>query len=189
MIVAITGASGAQIGYRVLEALREHDCEVHLIMSEGARLVIRAETDLCPSDFEALADFCYDESEMGAVIASGTFPVDGMIVAPCSMKTLAGIACAYDENLCIRAADVCLKENKRVVLIPRETPLRPAHLRNLLTVSEEGCSVVMPVLSFYAGAEDVAAQVDQIVGKALSQFGIEHSLYTPWKGYADDKAE
>ena len=182
MAVAITGASGVQLGYRTLQALRQQGCEIHLVVSNGAKAVIQAETDLAVADFESLADFCYDEADMAAPIASGTFPLDGMVVVPCSMKTLSGIANAYDENLCIRAADVCLKEGRRVVLVAREAPLRLAHLRNMLAVAEEGCVVLPPVMSFYSEPCDIEGQIDHIVGKVLAQFGLEHSGFHPWVG-------
>lgn len=127
IIVAVTGASGAELGLSILHALQVQNAEIHLILSEGAKNVIRQETPYKEKDYTDLADFCYDESEIGADIASGSCYTDGMIVAPCSMKTLAGIANAYDENLCIRAADVCLKERRRLVLLPREMPLNNAH--------------------------------------------------------------
>lgn len=182
IIVAITGASGAELGLYVLKALRIQNVETHLILSEGAKAVIRAETKLCEADFASLADFCYSDSEVGARIASGSFVTDGMIVVPCSMKTLSGIANAYDENLSIRAADVCLKENRRVVLVPREMPLNKAHLRNMLRASEDGCVILPPMLSFYTGADTVEKQITHIVGKILMQFGMEHPGFVAWQG-------
>ena len=182
IIVGVTGASGAQLGHAVLEALRVHDVEVHLVLSEGAKTVIEAETEFAAEDFAALADYCYEEREIGARIASGSFTTDGMIVAPCSMKTLSGIANAYDENLIIRAADVCLKERRKLVLVPREMPLGSAHLRNMLAVCGDGGVIIPPVLSFYSGAETVEAQIDHIVGKILMQFGLGHEGFTSWQG-------
>lgn len=182
IIVAVTGASGAELGMCILRALRAQPVEIHLILSEGAKTVIRTETPYCENDFASLADFCYSDSEIGASIASGSFPTDGMIIAPCSMKTLSGIASAYDENLCIRAADVCLKERRKLVLIPREAPLNNAHLRNMLTVSQDGGIILPPVLSFYAGADTVEGQLSHIAGKALAQFGLHHNGFVPWQG-------
>lgn len=184
IIVAVTGASGAELGFYVLKALREHDIEIHLILSEGAKTVIRAETKLHTNDFCALADYCYDETELDACIASGSFVTKGMIVVPCSMKTLSGIANAYDENLCIRAADVCLKEKRRLVLVPREMPLGNAHLRNLLTLAQDGAVILPPMLSFYAGADTVEKQIAQIIGKVLMQFDLTHNAFVSWKGAA-----
>lgn len=182
IIVAITGASGAELGLAVLKALRMHKAEIHLIISEGAKHVLRTETPLLVEDFEKLADFCYDEADTGACIASGTFHTSGMIVVPCSMKTLSGIVNAYDENLSIRAADVCLKERRKLVLVPREVPLNNAHLRNMLTASQDGAVILPPMLSFYAGADTTEKQLAQITGKILMQFGLEHTGFVPWQG-------
>jgi len=182
IIVAVTGASGAEIGLAVLKALRDQSAEIHLILSEGAKRVIRAETSLADADLTGLADFLYDEGDLGARIASGSFVTDGMIVVPCSMKTLSGIANAYDETLTVRAADICQKERRKLVLVPRESPLAPAHLRNMLTVSQDGAVVVPPVLSFYANADTVEKQVALIVGKVLSQFGMTHPDAPVWQG-------
>lgn len=182
IIVAVTGASGAELGISVLNALRMHDVEIHLILSEGAKRVFLAETKLCLEDFKDLADFCYDEADVGACIASGSFLTKGMVVVPCSMKTLSGIANAYDENLSIRAADVCLKEKRRLVLVPREMPLNSAHLRNMLTASQDGAVIIPPMLSFYSGADTVEKQLTHITGKILMQFGLEHTGFVPWQG-------
>ncbi len=130
-----------------------------------------------------LADVTYDADDLGAAIASGTFPTDGMIVVPCSMKTLAGIVTGYSENLLLRAADVTLKEQRPLVLVPRETPLSRIHLRNLLTAAEVGCTIVPPMLSFYGGQETLAAQVDQVLGKALRFFGIDCEGLAVWQGH------
>lgn len=182
IIVAVTGASGVELGFQILRALRAQEVEIHLVLSEGAKTVIHAETALHESDFASLADFCYPDSQIGAAIASGSFMTDGMIIAPCSMKTLSGIANAYDENLCIRAADVCLKERRKLVLLPREMPFNNAHLRNMLTVSQDGAVILPPMLSFYSGADTVDKQIAHIVGKALMQFGLEHPGFIPWQG-------
>lgn len=182
IIVAITGASGAELGLYVLKALQLQDVEIHLILSEGAKRVIQAETIFTPEDFLALSDFHYPDTDLGARIASGSYKTDGMIVVPCSMKTLSGIANAYDENLIIRAADVCIKENRRVVLVPREMPLNRAHLRNMLTVAEDGGVILPPMLSFYSGADTVKKQIEQIVGKVLMQFGLTHPGFVSWQG-------
>lgn len=183
IIVAVTGASGSAIGYRVLEALKNlPETETHLILSEGAKKVIKAETDYTVEDFLHLADFCYEEDDLAAVISSGSFVTTGMIIAPCSMKTLAAVTCGYDENLIVRAADVCLKENRRVVLIPREMPFSKAHLRNLLTAAEDGCAIVPPMLTFYNGAVTLDEQIDHVVGKALMQFGLSYDRFKPWSG-------
>ncbi len=182
IIVAVTGASGVELGRATLAELRRHDIETHLILSEGAKAVIRAETAFRAEDFYALADYTYSDDEIGARIASGSFYTDGMIVVPCSMKTLSGIANAYDENLTVRAADVCLKEQRKVVLVPREMPLNKAHLRNMLQAAEDGCVILPPVLSFYNGADTVEKQVEHIVGKILMQFHLIPDTFHPWEG-------
>ena len=182
IIVGVTGASGAQLAYHVLQSLRMQEAEIFLVLSEGAKLTIRHETSLTEEDFCALADRVYSEKDIAASIASGSFLTDGMSVVPRSMKTLSGIANAYDENLIIRAADVCLKERRKLVLVPREMPLNNAHLRNMLTASQDGAVILPPVLSFYMGANDMKRQLDQVTGKILMQFGMKHQGYTAWQG-------
>lgn len=183
IIVGISGASGAQLGYHVLSALREQpETEVHLILSEGAKRTIAAETGLREAGFYALADRYYSEFDLDACISSGSYRTEGMIIVPCSMKTLSGLANGYDENLLIRAADVCLKEGRKVVVVPREMPMGRAHLKNLLTVSEYGCAVIPPMLTFYAGAQTLEAQMDQVTGKILMQFGWDYSRFRVWEG-------
>lgn len=186
IIVAVTGASGSIIGYKLLQALKSmSDVETHLILSEGAKKVLKAETNYEAEDFFSLADFCYKEDDLAALISSGSFKTAGMIVAPCSMKTLAAITCGYDENLVVRAADVCLKENRRVVLIPREMPFSKAHLRNLLQAANDGCSIIPPMLTFYNDATTLDEQIDHIIGKALMQFDIEYDKFKSWSGSLD----
>lgn len=182
IIVGVTGASGAQLAYHVLKALQAQEVEIHLILSEGAKVALPYETAYTEQDFRALADAVYSEKEIAACVASGSYRTDGMIVVPCSMKTLSGIANAYDENLIIRAADVCLKERRKLVLVPREMPLNNAHLRNMLTASQDGAVILPPMLSFYMGDDSVQRQLDQITGKILMQFGLEHASFTAWQG-------
>lgn len=186
IIVAITGASGSAIGYRLLQALHAvPEVETHLILSEGAKRVLDTETDLEAKDFFRLADFCYKDDDLAALISSGSFKTAGMIVAPCSMKTLAAITCGYDENLVVRAADVCLKECRKVVLIPRELPFSKAHLRNLLQAADDGCVIIPPMLTFYNHAQTLEEQIDHIVGKTLMQFDIEYDRFQPWNGSSE----
>ena len=184
LIAAVTGASGSLLGYRLLQALRqEHpEVELHLVLSAGARTAIAAETKLDPEDFRALADFCYEEHDLAARISSGSFVTDGMLIVPCSMKTLSAVANGYSDNLVSRAADVCLKEGRKLVLVPRETPLSKAHLRNLLRAAEDGCVIVPPMLTFYNGASSLEEQMDHIIGKVLMQFGLNYSRFRPWEG-------
>lgn len=183
IIVAVTGASGAELGHQVLTALREQqNIEIHLILSEGAKRTIAAESSFCEADFYRLCDRSYQETEIDACISSGSFPTDGMIIVPCSMKTMAALASAYDENLVVRAADVCLKEGRKVVIVPREMPLGRAHIKNMLTLSEYGCAIVPPMLTFYAGARSLEEQMAQVTGKVLMQFGLEYSRFKVWQG-------
>ena len=180
IIVGVTGASGAPLALSVLRALRAQGVEIHLVLSEGFKRMLREESDIRPEKLAALADAVYMEDDLGARISSGSFVTDGMVVVPCSMKTLSAIANAYDENLLVRAADVCLKEGRRVVLVPRETPLSRAHLRNMLRAAEDGCAIVPPMLSFYAGEENLRAQIEQVTGKILLQFGLLHPEMQVW---------
>ena len=137
LIVGISGATGVQIGYRLLEVLSQRgDIEVHLVVSEGAKVIFDRETDVTMQEVEALADVVWDNRNLAAAISSGSFVTDGMIVAPCSMKSLSAIANAYDDDLLVRAADVCAKEGRKVVLVPREMPMNRAHLRNMLQACE-----------------------------------------------------
>ena len=183
IIVGISGATGAQMGYRLLQALRDvPDVETHLIISDGARVIFDRECDVTAADAEALADVVYDNHDLAAAISSGSYVTDGMIVCPCSMKSLSGMVNAYDDDLLVRAADVCRKEGRRVVLVPREVPLNQAHLRNMLQAAQDGYVVLPPMLTFYNGCETTADQVDHIVGKVLMQFGIAYDKFRPWKG-------
>lgn len=183
LIVGISGATGVQIGYRLLEVLSQRgDIEVHLVVSEGAKVIFDRETDVTMQEVEALADVVWDNRNLAAAISSGSFVTDGMIVAPCSMKSLSVIANAYDGDLLVRAADVCAKEGRKVVLVPREMPMNRAHLRNMLQACEDGYVIMPPVLTFYNGCETTADQVDHVVGKVLMQFGLTHDRFKPWEG-------
>jgi 4-hydroxy-3-polyprenylbenzoate decarboxylase len=183
LIVGISGATGVQIGYRLLEVLGQRgDIEVHLVVSEGAKVIFDRETDVTMQEVEALADVVWDNRNLAAAISSGSFVTDGMIVAPCSMKSLSAIANAYDDDLLVRAADVCAKEGRKVVLVPREMPMNRAHLRNMLQACEDGYVIMPPVLTFYNGCETTADQVDHVVGKVLMQFGLTHDCFKPWEG-------
>lgn len=185
IIVGITGATGVQMGVRCLEALALFpEVETSLIISRGAETVIRCETDFSLEDIQAKANVIYSCEDMAAKISSGSYQTAGMIVMPCSMKTLSGIANGYDSNLIVRAADVCLKENRKVVLVPRETPLNTIQVRNMLRASEAGCTIVPPVLTFYNNSSDVAEQIDHIIGKILMQFGLDYNRFKPWQGAA-----
>lgn len=182
IIVGVTGASGVEMALPLLRALKTAGAETHLVVTEGAKLTWGLEAETPIEELYALADCVYNETDRAAVIASGSFVTDGMIVLPCSMKTLAGIVSGFAENLLLRAADVCLKEGRRVVLVPRETPLGKVHLRNLVAAADLGCAIVPPVLTFYGGAKTLEAQVAHIVGKVLLQFGIVPKGFVSWEG-------
>lgn len=181
IIVGVTGATGVEMSYELLLALRRAGCEVHLIISRGAQMTWDYESRMPLQRMYDLANFVYQEDELDAVISSGSFVTDGMILMPCSMKTLAGIVAGYAETLILRAADVCLKEGRKVVLVPREMPLGKIHLRNLKEAADCGCAIVPPMLTFYNGAETVREQVRHVVGKVLLQFGIDYDKFVPWK--------
>ena len=188
LIVGITGASGVIMGWELLKVLKGMpDVESHLVMTEGAERTFGYETGISPEDARSMADAAYGIGEMGAAIASGSFLTEGMIVIPCSMKSAAGIASGFSENLLLRAADVCLKEGRKLVLVPRETPLSPIHLRNLKELADLGCAILPPVLTFYNGADTVEQQVRHILGKALLQFGIRMEGFRPWTGFSCGK--
>ncbi len=183
IIVGMTGASGVQLGIAVLRGLAAAGgVETHLVMSEGAKLVLERECAETYDEVAALASVVHSNHDLAAPISSGSFVTDGMIVAPCSMKSLSAIANAYDDDLVVRAADVCMKEGRRVVLVPREMPLNRAHCRNLLRCAEDGYAILPPMLTFYNGCETTAQQVDHVVGKALMQFGIPYDPFRPWEG-------
>jgi flavin prenyltransferase len=182
VILAITGASGAILGIRTLELLRKAGKETHLILSEAARQTIAAETDWDISKVEALADVCYDPRQVGARIASGSFVTDGMLVVPCSIKTLSGIANSYSSNLITRAADVCLKEGRNLILAVRETPLHAGHLRLMQQAGEAGALIFPPVPSFYSGRQTLDELVTDLAGRILLRFGIDNDAYSRWEG-------
>lgn len=186
LILAITGASGAAIGVRLLEALTERGEEVHLLISAGAETVIREETGRAIGDLKALATFYHSPHDLAAPLASGSYVspnVRAMIIAPCSMKTVAAIASGYAENLIGRAADVILKEGKRLVLIPRESPLSAIHLENLLRLARLGVTIVPPVPPFYQRPSTVPELLDQVVGRILDQVGLHTDLARRWSGH------
>lgn len=183
LIVGISGATGVIMGYYLLKVLQKKpDIKVHLVLSEGAEENFRIETDLKIPEIKSLADFNYDNKNLAAKISSGSFKTAGMIVLPCSMKTLSGIANGFAANLLIRSADVCLKEGRKVVLVPREMPVSRIHLTNMLKAAEYGCTVIPPVLTFYNGANSLEKQISHVIGKILMQFNIEYEDFVAWKG-------
>ena len=184
LIVGLSGSSGPHYGVRVLEVLREQrpDIETHLVLSSAARATIRFEMDRDPDEVAALAHTLHDEHNTGASIASGSFVTDGMIVAPCSMKSLSAIANSYNDNLIARAADVCLKERRKLVLVIRETPLHAGHLRLMTQATEAGAVILPPVPGFYHRPRTIQDLVDHTVTKVLDQFGIHLNLIDRWAG-------
>ena len=180
--MGITGASGTVYGVRLLEVLRDLGVETHLVMSEAARRVAELETGHVPADIEALAAHSYRNDHIDAPIASGSFPTGGMIVAPCSIKSLSAIAHIYNDSLLARAADVVLKERRKLVLVVRETPLHLGHLRLMAEATEYGAVILPPMPAFYHQPKTIEDVVDQTVGKVLDQFGLDHHLYRRWQG-------
>ena len=181
LIVGISGASGVVYGIRLLQQLREMDVESHLIMSKAAEMTLAYETDFKAKDIRDLADKSYPIGDVGAACSSGSFPTAGMIIAPCSMKSLAEIATGVTSSLLTRAADVVLKERRRLVLMARETPLTNVHLKNMLTVSEMGGIIAPPVPAFYTKPENLNEMVDHSIGRVLDLFGLDTGKVNRWR--------
>lgn len=182
IIVAITGATGAQIGIHILQTLRRLNVETHIIISKWAAETIKWETDYTPAAVKALADHSYSSHDLAAPIASGSYRVDGMIIAPCSVKTLAAINAGICDDLVTRAADVCLKERKRLVLSVRETPFSEIHLRNMMEVTRAGAIVAPPVVGFYTRPSSINDILDQMVGRLLDLFDLDARNFERWDG-------
>lgn len=183
LIVGVSGASGSAYAIAALRALQSvPDVETHLVLSSQARQTIALETDATAEDVEALADVVHRDDDLAASISSGSFKTDGMLVIPCSMKSASAIAYSFNANLLVRAADVCLKEKRRLVLVVRETPLHLGHLRTLTQLAELGAVILPPVPGMYARPRTVEDVVLHTVGKALDQFGIDNSLFRRWTG-------
>ncbi len=180
IVVGISGASGVTYGVRMLELLRKTEFETHLIISRAGKLNIEIETSYKPDQVEAMADFSYDHKDMAAALASGSFLTEGMVVIPCTIKSLSGIANAYTENLLVRAADVTLKEKRKLVLVVRETPLHLGHLRLMTMAAEMGAHLLPPVPSFYHQPKTIDDIIDQTIGKVFDYIGIEHDLFNRW---------
>ena len=182
LIVGMTGASGAIFGVRVLEALRDTDVTTHLVVSKWAQQTLEHETTLKLQDLKGLADAYYAPGEMGARVSSGSFLTDGMVIAPCSAKSLAAIANGMGEHLVHRVADVTLKERRPLVIVVRESPLNDIHLENMLKLSRMGVTILPPVPAFYNHPQDIDDIVNHIVGRVLDQFGIECQFAKRWDG-------
>ncbi|MBV0881946.1 UbiX family flavin prenyltransferase [Noviherbaspirillum sp. L7-7A] len=180
LIVGISGASGVIYGVRMLQMLRALGVETHLVMSKSAQLTLTHETDMSVAEVKALADVTYSNADIGASIASGSFRVSGMVIAPCSIKTLSEIASGITGSLLSRAADVTLKERRRLVLMLRETPLHLGHLRSMVAVTEAGAIVSPPVPAFYAKPASIDEMVDHSVGRVLDLFGIASGAVRRW---------
>lgn len=181
LVVGISGASGVIYGVRLLEALRELDVESHLVMTKAAEMTLAYETDLKTNDVRALAHSWHPIGDVGAGPSSGSFPTLGMIIAPCSMRTLAEIATGVTSNLLTRAADVTLKERRRLVVVPRETPLHLVHLRNMLTLTEMGAIVAPPVPAFYSRPASLDDLIDHTIGRLLDLFGLSSGRVKRWR--------
>ena len=182
IVVGITGASGVILGIRVLEELRRLEMETHLVMSQWAERTIQLETDYSVEQIRSLASVCHPIDDLAASISSGSFHTDGMVIVPCSMKTLAAIACGFSYNLLARAADVTIKERRRLVLVPRETPLSSIHLHNMVTLANNGVILVPPCVGFYIRPANVDMIVNHLAGKILDALGIENQLFSRWEG-------
>jgi len=184
LIIGISGATGALYGIRLLQVLsRIKGIETHLVISEAGELIIKLETKWDLADVKKLATFTYDIHDIAAPIASGSFKRDGMIVAPCTIKTMSALANSYAENLLVRAGDVTLKERKKLVMLVRETPLHLGHLRNMERLTEMGAIIFPPVPAFYHSPHTIEDIIDQTIGKVLDLFDIKHDLYKRWAGF------
>ena len=180
IIVGITGASGAVYGIRVLKALRERGVETHLIVSKWGEETLKYEMGMTLEEAAALSDVCYDVNDLAAAVSSGSFRHDGMVIAPCSMKTLASVVSGQSDNLIARAADVTLKERRRLIMVTRESPLSLIHVRNMLTVTEAGAILVPPTPAFYSKPESLDDIVDQAVSRVLDLLDIPNELVGRW---------
>ncbi|WP_155312217.1 UbiX family flavin prenyltransferase [Desulfosarcina ovata] len=182
LILALTGASGVIYGVRALEVLHELKVPVHLIISDAAALNLEIETDYRLSQIKALATRVYDITDMAAAVASGSFRTCGMLISPCTIKTLSAVANAFNDNLIVRAADVCLKERRRLVLMVRETPFHAGHIELMTRVTALGGIILPPIPAFYHQPKTIADIIDQSIGKALDLLGVEHQLFKRWSG-------
>jgi 4-hydroxy-3-polyprenylbenzoate decarboxylase len=183
LVVGLSGASGAVYGIRLLEVLaRRPDIETHLVISRAAGLIIARESERTVKDIENLADVAYRPDDLAAPIASGSFATNGMVIAPCSIKTLSAVANSYAADLIRRAADVTLKERRPLILLVRETPFHLGHLRLMARATEMGATILPPIPAFYGHPRTIGDLVDETLGRTLSHAGIENDLYTRWEG-------
>ncbi len=182
VVVGISGASGVGYGIRLLQVLQ--GMVIHLVITDSARKIIEVETNFSPEDVEDLADHVYAEDDFTASIASGSYRFDAMVIIPCSMKTLAGVASGMSDNLIGRSAEICLKDRRRLVIVPRETPLSLIQLRNMVSVTEAGAVVLPACPAFYSRPQNLDDLIDVLVGRVLDSIGVENNLYPRWKGNA-----
>ncbi|MGI6071624.1 MAG: UbiX family flavin prenyltransferase [Lachnospiraceae bacterium] len=183
LIIGISGASGVRLGIEMLKVLKSMpDVRTHLVLSDNALITLNKETgrEVTAGELQKLADFCYEIYDMAADIASGSFKTDGMVIIPCSMKTLAGVANGFSDNLLLRAADVTLKEGRSLVVVPREAPFSRIHLKNMLKVQECGGVIIPPVMTFYNNLQSIDEMIDYLIGKILDRFDIDYSGYRRW---------
>jgi polyprenyl P-hydroxybenzoate/phenylacrylic acid decarboxylase-like protein len=182
LVVGISGASAPQLGVHLLRVLaRLGTVESHLVLSAGSARTMELEMDLRPEELRGLVDVAYDVGDLAAAISSGSFLTAGMVVMPCSMRTLGALASGVTGDLLTRAGDVCLKERRRLVLVPRETPLNLIHIRNMETLTLAGATILPPAPAFYHRPQSIEDLLDHLCGKVLDQFGIEHDLFDRWK--------
>ncbi len=183
LIIGVSGATGAIYGVRLLEVLsRKDDIETHLVISDPARRTIQHELDVSPEAVEAMASHVHGIDDIGASISSGSFKTQGMIIAPCSIKTMSAIANSYNTNLLVRAADVCIKEGRLLVLVLRETPLHAGHLKMMMELAQMGVVILPPIPAFYYKPKTIDDLVNHTIGKILDRFDIEHNLFERWAG-------
>jgi 4-hydroxy-3-polyprenylbenzoate decarboxylase len=180
IIIAISGASGVIYGIELLKELANRDIEIHLVISDSGKKNITIETEYSVADVESIADKVYDNADLSAPLASGSFLTEGMVVAPCTIKTLSGIANSYSDNLIVRAADVVLKEKRKLVLLVRETPLHKGHLQIMATAADLGAHILPPIPSFYNHPKTIEDIIHQTIGKVFDYLGVEHDLYRRW---------
>jgi len=188
IVVGISGASGVQYGIRLLQVLKEKGCITHLIMTDSARKIIEIETHSLPGEVQKLASNVYQSDDFAAPVASGSHIFNAMVVIPCSMGTLSAIASGSSDTLITRAADVCLKEKRRLVLVPRETPLSLIQLRNMVAAAEAGAVILPACPAFYSCPQSLSDLVDVLVGRVLDLLGVENDLYQRWKGNAYNRS-
>jgi 4-hydroxy-3-polyprenylbenzoate decarboxylase len=183
LVVAVTGATGAVYAVKLLELLKANKVEVHLIISRWAERTLELEVGLTAEEVRGMAAYSYAEDDLAAPVSSGSFQHDGMVIVPCSMKTLAALAHGFCDNLIARTADVTIKERRKFIIVPRETPLSAIHLENMLTLSRLGAVIMPPMPAFYYHPQSIDDLVDHLVSRILDQLGLEQQLVPRWKGF------